>query len=508
MDAERAYDAVPYTSKPFPETHPDRMFLVAQLVGLDPPPVHTARILELGCASGGNLVPIAARLPGTTCVGVDISGVQIRDGQARVAALGLTNCTLIHANLADLEPLGPFDYVLVHGVWSWVPPAVQEAILGHLNVALADGGLATVSYNTYPGWYRRGMVREMCRWHVRDLPTEPERVEQARTLVAFLLSALEGSTSHHAEAIRQEARLLQQTDETYLTHGLLAEVNTPCWFHEMAERVQAAGLTIVGDADLSTLLHDDLSAGARGALGGLDPGSVRHEQLADLVRNRTFRRSILARAGARPCHPPRWTPVLDCTVSTLARQVDRSTFVAFRGSRFTVRDPLLVAALGLLVARRPQTVGFGDLLERACARVGRPPDGSAAAALAQSLLALMAKRAVQLYPRDLGIVVAPGPRPVACPVIRERAAQGDAVPNLRHESFVLRTMDRHLVQLLDGTADTTALVHRLEALHASGALTVEEGGAAITGRGAFRAACRVGLTEWIDAMARAGFLVG
>src|SRR5262245_7457600 len=111
------YDEIPYRSHPFPQTHPDRLATVATLLGLSPTPVTRARVLELGCAAGGNLIPMAEALPEGRFVGVDLSARQLEDGHRTVAALGLKNIQLHHLSIADIPiDWGPFDYVLCHGV--------------------------------------------------------------------------------------------------------------------------------------------------------------------------------------------------------------------------------------------------------------------------------------------------------------------------------------------------------------------------------------------------------
>lgn len=72
-----SYDEVPYESYPFAQTHPDRLATVATLLGLRPAPVEQCRVLELGCAGGGNLIPMALTLPESTFVGIDLSARQI-----------------------------------------------------------------------------------------------------------------------------------------------------------------------------------------------------------------------------------------------------------------------------------------------------------------------------------------------------------------------------------------------------------------------------------------------
>src|SRR5262245_46505716 len=118
-----SYDTVPYESHPFAQSHPDRLATVATLLGLKPPPVARCRVLELGCASGGNLIPMAVGLPGSTFVGVELSRRQAEAGQRVIEALGLKNVELRHLSILDVDDdFGRFDYVVCHGVYSWVPP--------------------------------------------------------------------------------------------------------------------------------------------------------------------------------------------------------------------------------------------------------------------------------------------------------------------------------------------------------------------------------------------------
>src|SRR5262245_44196078 len=161
-----SYEEVPYESKPISSSHPDSLATMAMLYGLQPPPLPSCRILELGCAGGGNLIPMALTLPNAQFVGIDLSPRQIADGQATITALGLGNIDLRALSILDVGPdLGTFDYIISHGVYSWVPAAVQEKILAICRDHLAPGGIAYISYNVYPGWHLRGMVRGMMLYH-------------------------------------------------------------------------------------------------------------------------------------------------------------------------------------------------------------------------------------------------------------------------------------------------------------------------------------------------------
>src|SRR5262249_49773642 len=122
-----SYDEMPYMHRAFPQTHPDRLATLAKLFGLTPPDLETCRVLELGCASGDNLIPMAVTLPNAQFVGLDFSERQIDEGQGIVEALQLANIELRHADITHIDQSwGNFDYIICHGIYSWVPEAVRE----------------------------------------------------------------------------------------------------------------------------------------------------------------------------------------------------------------------------------------------------------------------------------------------------------------------------------------------------------------------------------------------
>src|SRR3954468_20805166 len=114
---DNAYDAVRYSNYPYAQTHPDRLATVAILHGLHPPDPFTARVLELGCGAGGNLIAMAAATPGTRALGVDLAAQPIADDQLTIAEIGLTNVELRQGDMRDLGELGEFDYVIAHGIY-------------------------------------------------------------------------------------------------------------------------------------------------------------------------------------------------------------------------------------------------------------------------------------------------------------------------------------------------------------------------------------------------------
>lgn len=469
-----SYDAVPYESFPFPQTHPDRLATVARLLGLQAPPVPRCRVLELGCAGGGNLVPMAVALPDAQFVGVDLSAVQVAQGQRLIETLGLRNVSLHAASITDLgADLGEFDYILCHGVYSWVPDAVQQAILRVCKERLAAAGVAYVSYNTLPGWRMRGMVRDLMRYHAMPFDDPAQRVAQARAILDFLARSVRTENDAYGMLLQSELKGLQGAADYYILHEHLEDINEPIYFHEFAARAARQGLLYLGEADFSAMLTSNFAPEVNDTLRRIAPDLIRQEQYMDFLRNRTFRQTLLVHDGApvqRSVVPAR---VRDLWIASPLRPVQEQpdlaadvaqSYRAPDGGTLTTPNAVTKAAMGLLAERWPAATAFGDLLRDALARL-RPLDVRAAApglgadeTLASDLLQCQAAGLVELRTRLSDFVVAPGRRPVASALARWQARQGlPGVTSLRHETVAIDPTVARLLPLLDGSRDRSAI---------------------------------------------------
>ena len=126
--------------------------------------VSSARVLEIGCSAGGNLIPFAVWHPRARVVGIDLSQVQIDQGRRSVQGLGLRNLELLQGDIAamDLQALGQFDYIICHGVYSWVPENVQEAILSAFARCWPPRVWRTSATTSTPGGRRRRSCATRC----------------------------------------------------------------------------------------------------------------------------------------------------------------------------------------------------------------------------------------------------------------------------------------------------------------------------------------------------------
>ena len=293
-----SYDEVPYPSHPIEATHPDNLHSIARLFGLAAPIPDGASVLELGCASGGNIIPLADQMPKARIVGVDFSSSQIAEGKGTVEALKLPNIELLCMDLQEFgESYGSFDYIICHGVFSWVPDDVRNRILRICRERLSEFGVAYISYNTYPGWFGRGLIRQAMLPYVSREPDASTRVGQARTLLAFLSETIEGQQSPYANLLRNELELVAKNPDPYLFHEHLEEHNSPMFFHQFIERARSQHLQFLGESILPSMVISNLPPRAVATLSQLTSDLCEHNQYMDFATNRMFRQDAsLSRA--------------------------------------------------------------------------------------------------------------------------------------------------------------------------------------------------------------------
>ncbi|MCA9217872.1 MAG: methyltransferase regulatory domain-containing protein [Planctomycetales bacterium] len=287
------YDTVPYPGGAFPGTHPSHLAMVGRLCQVETPEPKNCRVLELGCAVGANIAPMAISLPDSEFVGIDLSAKQVEYGNQMIKDAGIKNVELKHLDITEVTPdLGKFDYIICHGVYSWVPANVQEAILKAGKELLTDKGIQYVSYNTLPGWNLRGVIRDMMRYHVQHLETPEEKIAQARGLLEFLSKSVKTGSEAYATLMKDEAELLRKRGDYYIYHEHLEAENEPLYFHQFVDRVDKAGLRYVADTAVSTMVAQMFDDDAAEILR--DVPVLQREQYMDFLRARMFRCSLLA----------------------------------------------------------------------------------------------------------------------------------------------------------------------------------------------------------------------
>ena len=489
QDETYSYDQVPYPASPFAQTHPQRLATIATLFGVSAPPVDSCRVLEIGCAQGGNIVPMAEQLPNSQFVGFDLSAKQIDAAQQFAAVAKLDNVQLLKMDVLDVpDDMGAFDYILCHGVYSWVPSSVQEAILALCKNHLQTNGVAYVSYNTYPGWHLRGMIRDMMAYHTRKLTDPEQRIAQARALLQFLAGNADAKTAY-GMLLKGELDILLNHSDSYLFHEHLEEVNDPVYFFQLAERLDKLGLQYLGEASMPSMWTGHLPSQVAATIQNVAGDLIQMEQYMDFVRNRTFRQSLLCHAEVhvdrqlKPCSLQSMFLASSLVAEDTSAELHTTTPLRFQhrhsGQSLTTSNPMMKAAVTFLSSVWPTWVPFDQVCIQAQREIG-----TAAVLGAQEhddLVDYLGRSFLECYVSDLiEIRTAPSrfrtdlaQRPIASRVARAQAGMSaKLVTNLRHEQLPIDEFCRQVLLHLDGTVTREHLLQKVRDLIQRGVLKI------------------------------------
>jgi SAM-dependent methyltransferase len=514
------YAEIPYESLPIPDSHPERLDALGQLFGLSPADPGKCRILELGCASGGNLIPLGFYFPGSRCVGIDLYANQIAEGQALVDAARLANVELRQGDILDLraEDLGTFDYVVVHGVYSWVPEAVRQRILALCAEVLAPHGIAYVSYNTLPGWRMRGILRDILGYATRRAMSAREQVAALAGCLQRMQRAVAGLDTASARYLAAELGRLKERPASYVVHEFLESENRPLLLTEFVASAEAAGLRYVCDTDLQTRYPEVVGSAVADALADLHD-TVEREQYLDFVVNRNFRRSLLCRGQARPTLEPMVGRLEDMHVAaTLVppRKLDlrrprAAPFTRSDGTTVEVHHPLTKAALLHLGRHYPDSVPVGQLVgiaKREAVAAGGGSLVGEAGDLVSELYSLVVLGAVELLGRAR-VTGRASAGPLAPTVLAraQLASGGRRLATRLHTVLALDNFAIRLLEHMDGTRSADELACLLLPDVAGGRLVLDGVGGTDGNDQRTRDLVRRNVERLLGAFVRAGVVV-
>ncbi len=463
-----AYEEVPYPAGVFPQTHPDRLAAVGLLRGMAPAAVERCRVLELGCGAGNNLITMASNLPASEFVGIDLAKNAIASAAQLVAELELKNVTLHHLDVCRLskEAFGQFDYIVAHGLYSWVPHEVRQHLLTICREMLNPHGVVYISYNAQPGNHLHDLSRGIIRFHTAHFSDPAEKIKQARGLLKFLSeSRLEPNA--YTTALRTEAeRVAKYTDEVFF-HDDLSDVNRAFYFHEFMADARQHRMQFLGEAGPNELGSRDFNPDAMARMKELDgsPEIVR-EQYKDFFLGRMFRETLLCREELplAPDFRPEKLSVLflSCDAEPVNVTEKIGLFRRREKSEMTTGSPIVTNAVKYLCDRWPQRVSFEELLGHSVEEIGGAiPDGGSLL-LAETLLAAARAGFIGLHTVPARLVTEVSDRPTSSSLARFQLQRGNATADQLHRPVVFSDpLSRRMVLVLDGNNDVEAIVRDL-----------------------------------------------
>ena len=300
MDRSAAQAAVSLQDVDYPaafyrEQSPIHLKYICALNGVNSPAIEQPfDYCEIGCGAGETLLILAASNPLGRFVGIDLSPSHIEQASSRAAAGGLSNISFITADitLLDRAALPDFDFITLHGLYSWVPEQVQAAIRAFLSAKLKPGGVAYVSYNAMPGWGSASPLRRFFLDQARHL--NGNLIDRSRQIVGRLEELRDSNAPFFRDnpsAAGMVSRL-HAADPKYVAHEYLGPHWQPRYFADVHDEMTAQGLRYVGEGGIveNLLEHSVMPEFVELLRSESDRRS--RESLRDFIQNRFFRRDI------------------------------------------------------------------------------------------------------------------------------------------------------------------------------------------------------------------------
>lgn len=296
-----------YTYGFYRELAPDWLDLCARLAGFVAPSRSASgafRYLEMGSGQGAGLCMLAAANPDGDFVGIDFNPEHVSHANALAIGAGLTNVRFIEADFADLgaawpADLGQFDYVVLHGIYSWVPVSVRQALVKCLDHAVPAGGLVYNSYNTKPGWVSTQPFQHMVRrMQVVGALTGAQAIDQTITLFESL-EANKSAIFQVLPMLKNRVESVKTQNRNYLIQEYLHDYWYPFWFSEVAEEFASAKLNYVGTATMVELMLPGVLAQETRAVIEKQADPILRQEVQDCAINQSFRRDIFCRGARR-----------------------------------------------------------------------------------------------------------------------------------------------------------------------------------------------------------------
>ncbi|GMQ78590.1 MAG: methyltransferase regulatory domain-containing protein [Anaerolineae bacterium] len=470
---DHEYDALPYAFLTHRKTHPNYLAVMGSIFGMKPAQPEKCRVLEVGCAIGGNIIPMAYSLPESQILGIDYSANQIQFGREAIESLGLGNIEMERLDIVETPSnLGVFDYIIAHGVYSWVPQPVRESLLALCRRHLAPQGIAYISYNTYPGWHMMEMVREVMLFASKNSADAKEIANRSSHIIDFMIDGIPpGLTAYRSvfETYKRsmDSRKVIGSDEavSLMFHDELAAFNDPIYFRDFADHAAKHKLQYLSETNFAKVMNPRLTPEILKEIESMSDNLIDFEQFLDFLSNGSFRRTLLVHENVDINRRVRPENVRNFRFMSRARPQSKDpdlspevkeSFEGSDGAVFTSNHSLSKAAFLYLRENQPKAIPFDTLFEGALNLI-EGVDGlnletekhSVAASLLQAYS--YSSSLVDFESMDSRFITEISDRPLASRVARWQVSKGFQPTNLRHERVEIDLLASTILTSLDGT---------------------------------------------------------
>jgi SAM-dependent methyltransferase/methyltransferase-like protein len=445
--------------------HPDRLAVMGRMFGMQPANPDKCRMLEMGCGSGGHLIPLADHFPQSDFWGLDLAPTAIELGRRRVETLGLKNLRLDAMDLLDFpDDAGEFDFIVAHGLLSWVPEPVRAKIFSICEKHLKPQGIAYISYNAFPGCHVRQMWRDMMLFHTRQFSNPDDKIQQAKGIWNLVANGTVREDALHKLAKDELANKLKGSD-TAIYHDDLSPFWHPYYFHQFASIAGQHGMQYLAEANYSDMQSTGLNPPAFQALEAVSKaGVVLWEQYLDFFKMRRFRQTLLCKAGVALHRPVDPVAIEQFHFSAPLREVPMTDpnappeAIAFQNALNEVTvastNTITIPAMRALLAAWPASLSFDELAS---------VSGEDRKGLREVLHNFYSTSFLNFHTLERKPANRLSERPEAWRVARLEASLDHAVPHFHHGSIELEDQAvRKLITLLDGTRTQKELAAEMQ----------------------------------------------
>ena len=260
METRFEYDLLNYPGLVFSNTNPALLACRAATHAVEFTRPDRCRVLELGCGKGTNLLAQAYIFPESEFTGFDLSASHIEAAKSAAAKININNTFFRQVNILDLNEteLGKFDYIVAHGVYSWVPEDVRKKLLAVFRTCLAERGIGYLSFNAYPGCRIRETVWDALRFYTRDIVDVHEKLQRSLSLAREIVGSMDGRVGFKPLFAREVESLFEK-GLPFVLHDELSPSLQPFYFHEFAHDLEENDLQFLCSADPLTSFPDNLN---------------------------------------------------------------------------------------------------------------------------------------------------------------------------------------------------------------------------------------------------------
>lgn len=458
-----SYEEIPYVSGTYSFTHPRWTGTLARTLGVQSANPAVSRILEIGCGDGSNILPIAGDYPLAHLEGFDLSESAIEKGLDLINKCNLSNIKLFKGDINEESVVtGKFDYIIAHGVLSWISDSTRAKLFKLISDHLSPAGIAFISFNSFPGWHIRLILREAILLRINPSLKPHELIAVARTTLQEIVQLKPKFMDIGGDFLEQEVKKMLEMPDWFLFHDLLEQYNQPFYLKEVLEFAQESNLKFVCDTDL-----------VRSSLSLQNPhiSRVEQEQSFDIIGKRCFRSILLCKSDIPVKEHPDFS-VLGASniIGDLKPEFELLDHRAPVTEKFShkqinltisVKDPKIRLSLRELSKLAPQAVAFETFLSTLGTKYGCTSDDIQN--IAKNLFNLMCTGVISFSAFPFPEIPSALPdKPKVSPLAREQSTSILVVPNAFHQSVPITLDSVPLIKLLDGTRSIDQIVKELK----------------------------------------------